>query len=136
MKCYNHAEIDAVAICKSCSKALCTECCVDVGNGIACKGTCEERTADLNVLIDHNIETAKKFGVGKKPLLSKIAANFFIFGLILLVFSMLFGKLQVVEEYVGFVIMVGLASLMIAAIFFTLNHFFGSNKTKQPKGTQ
>lgn len=135
MKCFNHVDVDAVAICRSCGKAICPDCYVDVGNGIACKGPCEERTTGLNLLIDHNIDAAKRYGIGKKPIFSKIAANFFIFGLILLAFSMLFGKLQIVEKHVGFVIMIGLASLLIAAIFFTINHFFGSPKAKKTEAS-
>ena len=50
MKCFNHHESDAVAICKNCHKALCGPCAVDVGNGIACRNGCEERVVALNAL--------------------------------------------------------------------------------------
>ena len=50
MKCFNHHEIEAVAICKNCHKALCDGCVVDVGNGIACRNSCEERVRKLNAL--------------------------------------------------------------------------------------
>ena len=50
MKCYNHRESDAVAICKSCQRALCMDCSVDVTNGIACKDKCEEEVIAINVL--------------------------------------------------------------------------------------
>ncbi len=54
MKCYNHPETDAVAICKSCGKALCHECAVDVGRGIACKGICEADVQMINSIVDRN----------------------------------------------------------------------------------
>ncbi|MGA2248287.1 MAG: B-box zinc finger protein [Verrucomicrobiota bacterium] len=30
MKCFNHPSVDAVALCKSCSRALCRECVGEV----------------------------------------------------------------------------------------------------------
>jgi len=56
MKCYNHPEMDAVAICKACGKAICKECAVDVGKGIACKGECEEDVKNINELMKRNIK--------------------------------------------------------------------------------
>jgi hypothetical protein len=50
VKCYNHHEKEAVAICKNCHKALCEECASDVANGIACRNSCEERVLALNAL--------------------------------------------------------------------------------------
>ena len=50
MKCFNHHESEAVAICKNCHKALCEPCAVDVGNGIACRNVCEQRVIALNAL--------------------------------------------------------------------------------------
>jgi hypothetical protein len=35
MKCYYHHEVDAVGLCKSCSKGICPECAFDVGGGLA-----------------------------------------------------------------------------------------------------
>jgi hypothetical protein len=50
VKCFNHHENEAVAICKNCNRALCDGCAADVGNGIACRNTCEERVRALNAL--------------------------------------------------------------------------------------
>ena len=50
MKCFNHHENEAVAICKNCQKALCDGCATDVGNGIACRNSCEQRVLALNAL--------------------------------------------------------------------------------------
>jgi hypothetical protein len=54
MKCFYHSQIDAVAICKNCSKGLCMECVADVGNGVACKGKCEAHVIAVNELIGRN----------------------------------------------------------------------------------
>ena len=41
MKCFNHRELDAIAVCKHCGKAVCSQCLADTGGGIACRGDCE-----------------------------------------------------------------------------------------------
>lgn len=60
MKCFKHEGADAVAICKSCNKALCHACAVDVGNGIACAGACEGEVRILNELIRRNRTSAQR----------------------------------------------------------------------------
>jgi len=57
MKCYDHQDVDAVAICKSCGKALCSQCAVDLGRGIACKGRCVDDVQMLISLADNNAKT-------------------------------------------------------------------------------
>jgi len=60
MKCFNHEGVDAVAICKNCNKALCHVCAVDVGNGVACSGACENEVKSLNELIRRNRTSAQR----------------------------------------------------------------------------
>lgn len=48
MKCFNHSEIDAVGVCKSCGRALCHDCIAEVGLSCSCKGRCEAVVAILN----------------------------------------------------------------------------------------
>ncbi len=54
MKCFQHPQVDAVAICKNCHKGLCTDCAADLGNGVACKGRCEAEVAALSDLQQRN----------------------------------------------------------------------------------
>lgn len=61
MKCFIH-DAEAVAICKNCNKALCHSCAVDVGNGVACTGACEQEVRMLNELIRRNQTAAQKTG--------------------------------------------------------------------------
>src|SRR2546430_6742511 len=56
MRCYYHHGKEAVGICKSCYKALCTECAVDIGKGLACKGRCEGDAKAIMLLIERNIQ--------------------------------------------------------------------------------
>lgn len=62
MHCYTHSSTSAVGICKTCFKALCPSCAIDVGNGLACRGDCEEKVRELNQMWDRS---AKIYGIGR-----------------------------------------------------------------------
>jgi len=66
MKCYYHPTVDAVALCKSCQRALCPECAADVPPGTACKGKCEEDVAALNTMIQRGKTAYQKTGKAYK----------------------------------------------------------------------
>ena len=55
MNCFNHENSKAIGICKHCYKALCKECVVDLGNGLACKEH-ENEVKELNKLVSKNIK--------------------------------------------------------------------------------
>src|SRR5687768_7586700 len=55
MKCFSHPEHFSVGICKSCGKGVCTTCAVDLGKGLACRGTCENDVRQLLQLIAANV---------------------------------------------------------------------------------
>ncbi len=55
MRCYYHAEVPAVGICKSCAKGLCVNCQVDLGHGLACKDRCEEEVRLIHGVTDQAI---------------------------------------------------------------------------------
>jgi hypothetical protein len=54
MKCYYHRDIDAIGLCKSCSKGICPPCATDVGGGLACTASCIEEVKNINALIRSN----------------------------------------------------------------------------------
>jgi len=54
MNCFNHRERPAIGLCKSCDKGLCEDCAVELTNGLACKGSCEDRVNLINRMIDSN----------------------------------------------------------------------------------
>lgn len=54
MHCFRHRDKPALGICKSCGKGLCSECFVELANGIACRTGCEERVALINRIVDNN----------------------------------------------------------------------------------
>jgi hypothetical protein len=48
MRCYVHADIEAVGTCRACNKGLCHHCVADLGHSISCKGGCEKKANVLN----------------------------------------------------------------------------------------
>jgi hypothetical protein len=56
MSCYYHQDRADVGGCKSCGKALCPECAVDLGKGLACRGRCEEDVRALIQVMDSSIQ--------------------------------------------------------------------------------
>lgn len=52
MKCYNHPNYDASAVCRSCGRALCRDCVVEVGLSCSCKDRCESVVETLNYMVD------------------------------------------------------------------------------------
>jgi hypothetical protein len=54
MNCFYHQDRVAVALCKSCLRGLCAECAVDVGDGVACRNSCEVRAKRINKIVDSN----------------------------------------------------------------------------------
>lgn len=75
MKCFYHPDRDAVGLCRSCMKGLCTECAVDMTKGLACHGACQKDVADILALTEQNIRHAplsdrimKNYGKGSSAL--------------------------------------------------------------------
>lgn len=74
MKCFNHQDIDAVGVCTSCGKNICSNCAMEVGGKIICK-SCAEKMANNNIAAGPNASINHK-----EPILSVIL-SFFIPGL-------------------------------------------------------
>lgn len=62
MHCYVHQPVPAIGLCKNCFRALCPDCAVDVGDGLACHGGCEQKVNELNQMWERS---AKIYGVGR-----------------------------------------------------------------------
>ena len=54
MKCFRHAQSDAVGTCKFCFKGVCAQCATDTGVGIACSPECQQEVKLLKAIIDRN----------------------------------------------------------------------------------
>jgi hypothetical protein len=115
MKCFYHPQIDAVAICKNCSKGLCMECVADVGNGVACKGKCEAEVQAVNQMIQRGIRAKNVSGYYYK----RLAAIFALIGLSTIAISLLSLKDGNSKSIVF--IPVGLISLFAAYFYFSMS---------------
>jgi hypothetical protein len=51
MRCFNHADREAVGSCKYCSKGLCPDCCADLAVGLACSGKHERLIEQLDAMV-------------------------------------------------------------------------------------
>lgn len=111
MNCYNHPEIDAIGVCKSCSKGVCRECVVDLDKGLACKNSCEEDVRALNELLAKTKTAYQKTG--------KAYSNNAIIYVLLGGLFLILGLASAATE------MTGMAFLMIpAGLIFTLGAVF------------
>lgn len=61
MNCYNHPATAALGICKNCHKDICKTCLTDLGDGLACRGTCETEVQKINRLFRRNEKTYKVY---------------------------------------------------------------------------
>jgi hypothetical protein len=62
MNCYSHTESIAIGICKSCNKAVCKDCAIDTGLGLACAEECVKEVNDYNL----TMKKAKQlYGLGE-----------------------------------------------------------------------
>lgn len=66
MKCYNHHDRDAFAVCKACGKALCLECADEYKNSYLCKDSeaCHH-VADVNYVYYFRDNSPKSFATCK-----------------------------------------------------------------------
>lgn len=90
MNCYNHQAVSAIGICKHCQKALCTECVVDMGHGLACQGVCETEVQALQELMTRSKTAYQKAGrahIRQAIMLSLLGLIFIFAGIIVDVLS-------------------------------------------------
>jgi hypothetical protein len=85
MECFSHPGANAVAVCKSCGKAVCRTCARDTGVGVVCSDACAKEAAQANDLT----ESAKRaYGLGeRKPRLPLTATMHGLFGVFLIAFG-------------------------------------------------
>src|SRR5437762_5766948 len=60
MKCFNHPNVDAVGICKSCGRGLCRECIAEVDLACSCKGRCKVVVETMNDLVERGSTAYQK----------------------------------------------------------------------------
>ena len=83
MKCFYHSIVDAVGICKNCSRGICSDCAAELLNGIACQNRCEAEVEAVNNLINRNKTAYQK----TSSAYSRNALIFLLLGVLFLVYS-------------------------------------------------
>jgi hypothetical protein len=85
MKCFTHRDSDAIAICRSCGRALCPDCISEVGLSCACKNRCEADVQRFNAMLTQGrpalINPAKLVGYDRVAFILALGAAFVCFGL-------------------------------------------------------
>jgi hypothetical protein len=61
VNCFQHRENPGIGICKSCGKAVCSDCAIEFPKGLACSIECEK---DAKELIEMNERGKKIYGIG------------------------------------------------------------------------
>jgi len=85
MNCYVHRDRPAVGLCKACGKGLCPECLVEIADGLACRGRCEERARRINAMVDANdriLASANRQARASGWFIALLGALFLGFGLL------------------------------------------------------
>ncbi|MCO4783389.1 MAG: hypothetical protein KC646_13775 [Candidatus Cloacimonetes bacterium] len=88
MKCYYHNELDGIAMCGWCSRALCTSCATEVMHGLACKDKCETSLKEAYELNEFSKEMVRKamkssnINVQTLSTVSYIYYSYFVAGII------------------------------------------------------
>lgn len=78
MKCFGHLQVDAIGLCKSCSKAVCADCVIDTGRGLCCSDICVTELSEQNQIID---KSKRIYSIGTKaPLIPTGLLMYFFFG--------------------------------------------------------
>lgn len=107
MKCFHHPDRDAVAICKSCSRALCLECTADVPPGVACRGKCEADVTSLNLMIERGKTAYQKTGAAytRNAIATLLFCIMFLaFGLLPVFVSHSYGAIFMAPMGIGFLL--------------------------------
>jgi len=81
VNCFRHQDRTAIATCRNCGKAACSECCDDTGHGVACSAAC---IAELQEEYQLKERLKQSFGVGRKPPMPASIPTYALFGFILL----------------------------------------------------
>lgn len=103
MKCFNHSENDAVAVCKNCKKGLCKDCLTEANNGIACTSTCIEEVNQLDLLMQQS-KKSHKLASGAYY---KNAYIYGGFGLVFIIFGLLSKNNLEFSLTVGIIFIIG-----------------------------
>src|SRR6202012_1470176 len=83
MRCFNHVDREAVGSCKACAKGLCSECAVDLGHGLSCRGDHEVTVEAYHAMLERSTKmqnVAKNSAQGLPIFLGAVGFIFGVYG--------------------------------------------------------
>jgi len=109
MQCYRHHDRSAVAVCRRCGKAACTDCCEDTGQGIACSENC---AGELEETYRLTARLKQSLGIGRALPMPASVSMYAFFGAILLAVGVYLTFSRHNFDYLSFA---------MAAVFFVMS---------------
>lgn len=109
MQCYRHQERPAIAICRHCGKATCSNCGEDTGHGVACNSGC---AAELQNTYRLTTRLKRNYGVGLTPPIPASVSTYAFFGVILAAVGAYLSVSRGTTDYLSFA---------MAAVFFVMS---------------
>jgi hypothetical protein len=119
MRCFNHVDREAVGSCKACAKGLCSECAVDLGHGLSCRGDHEVTVEAYHAMLERSTKmqnAAKNSAQGLPIFLGAIGFLFAIYGALSR------------QGVVNFTFILGCAFVVFGVISFVRNRSMYSRK--------
>ena len=122
MRCFNHSDREAVGTCRACSKGLCSECAVDLGHGLSCRGAHEAIVESYRVMLDRNTKA-----LDAAPVTVLIGPIFIVaMGLLMATYGYISS-----QGTKSFAFIIGSAFMVFGAIWFVRNR--GAYSWRRPK---
>lgn len=76
MNCFTHQNNVAIGLCKACQKAVCTDCAIDTGRGLACSLECQSEVKALNQIVD---KSKRIYSIGSSSKVPPTGVLMFLF---------------------------------------------------------
>ncbi len=91
MNCFNHRNIPAIGLCKSCGKGLCADCAAELATGLACKASCktavDEHNSQVQDILSKMLELEKHICRTSRNHLKSVGVITLLLGFSLLIFA-------------------------------------------------
>ena len=91
MNCFNHRNIPAIGLCKSCGKGLCEDCAAELATGIACKAACENavdlHSSEVQNILSTMLELDKRISRTSRNQIRSSGVIALLLGIGLLIFA-------------------------------------------------
>ena len=128
MKCSNHPEVDAAAVCASCGIPVCAECISIIEDKVSC-----ERCAGLLSVVRPGAKSSEPAGGGSglstaAGVLGIVMGFVLLLGAVLIGFRNMFGQGE--QEQVGTAEIVAFVVMFIVGMVFVALGYYGLRKNK------